>query len=287
VILPDTGGDYETNPDPSTRLWLEGSSLGKKARDSVVTFGKKLLMFLCFLGIWQLIVMVFQLKVFVLPSPMKVLEALLNPEFNWGRNIIATGEEIVFSFLTTAVVGIGLSILVVWSKVMNKLIMPIIVFFNSIPKIALAPLFLIWFGYGLIPNILVASMIAFFPVVINTTTGLQTVEDDLLDLVHYLNASKSQVFFKIRIPNSLPFIFAGLKISATMCVVGSIVGEFVASKKGLGYLIRDAQAFINTPPMFACLLLLSVMGLLFFSVIAALEKVCMPWNYRKGEEEQR
>ncbi len=165
---------------------------------------------------------------------------------------------------------------------MNKLVMPIIVLFNSVPKIALAPLFLIWFGYGLVPNILVATMIAFFPVVINTTTGLQAVDDDLLDLVHYLNASKAQVFFKIRIPNSLPYIFAGIKIGATMCVVGSIVGEFVASAKGLGFLLRDAQAFIDTPTMFACLLLLSVMGLLFFSVIGVLEKLCMPWNYRRG-----
>ena len=130
--------------------------------------------------------------------------------------------------------------------------MPIIILFNSLPKIALAPLFLMWFGYGMIPNILVATMIAFFPVVINTTTGLNEVENDLLDLVHYLNASKLQVFLKIRIPNSLPYIFAGFKIAATMCVVGAIVGEFIASSKGLGYLLRDAQAFINTPPMFAC-----------------------------------
>ena len=261
--------------------------MGKKAINSIVTIGKKLLLFLCFLGIWQLIVMIFQIKVFVLPAPLQVLEALSNPEYNWWRNIAATGEEIVFSFLATAVISIGLSILIVWSKVINKLVMPIIILFNSLPKIALAPLFLMWFGYGLVPNILVASMIAFFPVVINTTTGLQAVDEDLLDLVRYLDASKAQIFFKIRIPNSLPYIFAGLKISATMCVVGAIVGEFIASNKGLGYLVRDAQAFINTPPMFACLLLLSVMGLLFFSVIATLEKVCMPWNYRKGKEEQR
>jgi len=253
--------------------------------------GKKLLMFLCFLGIWQLVVMVLHVKVFIFPSPIKVLESLFSPkiapQYHWWRHIIATGDEIVFSFLATAVVGIGLSILIVWSKVMTKLVMPIIVLFNSVPKIALAPLFLMWFGYGLVPNILVATMIAFFPVVINTTTGLQAVDEDLLDLVHYLNASKAQVFFKIRIPNSLPYIFAGLKIGATMCVVGSIVGEFVASAKGLGFLLRDAQAFIDTPTMFACLLLLSVMGLLFFSLIAALEKVCMPWSYREGEVENR
>jgi NitT/TauT family transport system permease protein len=282
------------SPDPEfIRLQgaMEELNMGKKAGDNLVIIGKKLLMFLCFLGIWQLIVMIFHIKVFVLPSPLKVLESLLSPEiapkYHWWRHIIATGEEIVLSFLVTAVVSIGLSILIVWSKVMNKLVMPLIVLFNSLPKIAMAPLFLMWFGYGLVPNILVAIMIAFFPVVINTTTGLQAVDEDLLDLVHYLNASKTQVFFKIRIPNSLSYIFAGLKMGATMCVVGAIVGEFVASDKGLGYLLRDAQAFIDTPTMFACLLLLSVMGLLFFSVIAALEKVCMPWNYREGEKENK
>jgi NitT/TauT family transport system permease protein len=261
--------------------------MGKKLSDHLGTVGGKLLMFLCFLGIWQLVVVIFQIKVFVLPSPLKVLETLLSPEnatkHQWLRHVVATGEEIVLSFLATAVVGIGLSILIVWSKLINKLVMPIIILFNSLPKIAMAPLFLMWFGYGLVPNILVATLIAFFPVVINTTTGLQAVDEDLLDLVHYLNASKTQVFFKIRIPNSLPHIFAGFKIGATMCVVGAIVGEFIASDKGLGYLLRDAQAFIDTPTMFACLMLLSVLGLMFFTVIAALEKVCMPWNYRKEE----
>lgn len=265
--------------------------MGKNTIANLVKVGKKLLMFFCFLGIWQLVVMGFNIKVFILPSPLKVLEVLLSPkiapQYHWWNHIMATGQEIILSFIGTAVISIGLSILIVWSKVMNKMVMPIIVLFNSLPKIALAPLFLMWFGYGLVPNILVASMIAFFPVVINTTTGLQAVEEDLLDLVHYLNASKKQIFFKIRIPNSLPYIFAGIKISATMCVVGSIVGEFVASSKGLGYLLRDAQAFIDTPTMFACLLLLSVMGLLFFSLVAALEKLCMPWNYKEREVENR
>ncbi len=261
--------------------------MGRKIGTAPIAIGKKLFMFLCFLGVWQLAVMALHLKVFILPSPLKVLASLLDPQYDWWRHIAATGEEIVLSFLLTAVLGIGLSILNVWSKIINKTVMPIIVLFNSLPKIALAPLFLIWFGYGLIPNILVACIVAFFPVVINTTTGLQAVDEDLLDLVHYLNASKAQVFFKIRIPNSLPYIFAGFKIAATMCVVGAIVGEFIASSRGLGYLIRDAQAFINTPPMFACLLLLSIMGLLFFSAIAGLEKACMPWNYRKVEEEGR
>jgi NitT/TauT family transport system permease protein len=112
-------------------------------------------------------------------------------------------------------------------------------------------------------------------------TGLNAVEEDLLDLVRYLNASKLQIFVKIKIPNSLPYIFAGLKISATMCVMGAIVGEFIASEKGLVFVIREAQAFVDSPTMFACLILLSVMGLLLFSFIQFLEGILLSWNKKR------
>ena len=247
----------------------------------------KLLYFLLFLVTWQLIVMIFQIKRFILPSPILVFQHLFSPsiasKYNWWYHIGATLLEVIVSFIATAITGILLAILISWSKIFSQLLSPIIILFNSLPKIALAPLFLIWFGYGFLPNILVAFMVAFFPVIINTTAGLNAVDDDLLDLVRYLHASKLQVFIKIRIPNSLPYIFAGLKISATMCVVGSIVGEFIAADKGLGYLLRDAQAFIDTPTMFACLLLLSAIGISLFSTIGFLEKISMPWNVGQGE----
>lgn len=259
----------------------------EKFLKSLISILKKLGAFFAFLVFWQLTVMIFKIKIFIMPTPINVLEALLNPDTiaqkSWWIHIAATTQEIVLSFIFTAVLGFIIAVIIAWSKVLNKIITPIIVLFNSLPKIAMAPLFLIWFGYGLVPNIIVAFMVAFFPVVINTTTGLQEVEDDLLDLVRYLNASKIQIFIKVRIPNSLPYVFAGLKISATMCVVGSIVGEFIASDKGLGYLLRDAQAFIDTPTMFACLILLSIIGMAFFGVIGYLEKISMPWNHREGE----
>jgi NitT/TauT family transport system permease protein len=149
---------------------------------------------------------------------------------------------------------------------------------NSLPKIALAPLFLIWLGYGFAANVTIAILVAFFPVVLNTTTGLDAVDEDLLDLVRYLHASKLQVFLKIRIPMSLPYVLSGLKISATLSVVGAIVGEFVASSEGLGFLIKDSQAMMNTPPMFASLILISAIGLGLFASIAVVERVFMPWN---------
>ena len=242
----------------------------------------KLFYFFLFLGLWHAVVVIFNIKVFILPSPIRVFQIIFNPQmaakYQWLKHIGATFTEVGLSFLATVFVALSLALVITWSKIMSQLLMPIITMFNSLPKVALAPVFLLWFGYGLLPNIMIAILVAFFPLVINTVTGLKAVDDDLLDLVRYLNASKLQVFLKIRIPNSLPYIFAGLKISATLCVVGSIVGEFIASEKGLGFLIRDSQAFIDMPAMFACLIMLSTMGYLLFSFILLLEKLFMPWN---------
>jgi NitT/TauT family transport system permease protein len=242
-----------------------------------------LVYFAVFAGLWQLGIVVFEVKEFVLPTPIAVFKTIFNlgkQDHAWWTHIGATVTEVLISFCITVVLGVFLAILVSWSRLFSQIIMPIITLFNSLPKVAVAPLFLLWFGYGLLPNILIAFLTAFFPVVINAIAGLNAVDEDLLDLARYLHASKLTIFVKIRIPNALPYIFAGVKISATLCVVGAIVGEFLASEKGLGFLLRDAQAFIDTPTMFACLLLLSLTGFLFFSLIGLLEKICMPWNAR-------
>ena len=173
------------------------------------------------LGIWQGAIEIFHIKKYVLPSPILVLKSLFDPAMaaknNWWLNIGTTASEILLSFLVTLVAGVLLALLIAWSKPLNKLIMPVIVLLNSIPKIALAPLFLLWFGYGLKTNVFVAVLVAFFPVVINTVTGLIEIDENLLDLVGYLGATKAQIFAKIRIPNALPHLFAGIKTSATMC----------------------------------------------------------------------
>lgn len=253
------------------------------------SWGVKLLGVCVFLGLWQLVVTAFHIKKYVLPSPVLVFQSLFDPVMvaknNWLVNIGTTASEILVGFGVTLAAGVLLALLIAWSRVLNKLLMPVVVLLNSIPKIALAPLFLLWFGYGLRTNVLVAVLVAFFPVVINMVTGLIEVDENLLDLVQYLNATKLQVFLKIRIPNALPHLFAGIRTSATMCVTGAIVGEFIASRNGLGHLLRSAQANIDMATMFACLLLLSVIGLLFFRLIGVVERLCMPWAHRENLEE--
>ena len=247
----------------------------------------KLISLAAFLVLWQLVITVFGIKEYIIPSPLATVSTLFVPDiaqrYNWLLHIRTTISEVLISFAVTAAAGVFVALLITWSKALRRVITPVLTLLNSLPKIAFAPLFLIWFGYGLVPNVIIAVLIAFFPVIINTATGLNAVEEDLLDLVHYLHASKLQVFLKIRIPNSLPYIFSGFKISTTLCVVGAIVGEFVASARGLGYLLKDAQAMIDSAPMFASLILISAFGLSLFGVISILERVAMPWQVR-GEE---
>jgi NitT/TauT family transport system permease protein len=244
-------------------------------------YHKPLLVF-ALLALWQFFVMLFQVKEYIIPSPLSVLARIFVPEMaakhQWLKHIQATSIEIFFGFAITSVLGVFLAILISWSRLLKGIISPLLTFFNSIPKIAMAPLFILWFGYGIIPNILIGFLIAFFPVVINTVTGLNAVEEELLELVRYMDARKWQIFLKIRLPNSLPYIFSGLKISTTLCVVGAIVGEFIASTKGLGFLLKDSQAAIDTPPMFAGLLLISVLGLGLFGIISLCARALMPWQ---------
>lgn len=239
------------------------------------------------IAVWQGAIVVFKIKAFVIPTPLAVFNSLFSSkkvaEATWWEHIFTTLSEIGASFVVIAVGGFLLSLAITWSRAVRGIMMPIIAVLNSLPKIVLAPLFLIWLGYGFAANVTIAVLVAFFPIVLNATVGLESVDEDLIDLVRYLNASKLQIFLKIRIPNSLPYVFSGLKISATLTVVGAIVGEFVASSRGLGFLIKDSQAMMNTPPMFASLILVSGVGLGLFSLISLLEKVCMPWN-RNVEE---
>ena len=171
--------------------------------------------------------------------------------------------------------------MVVWSRKIQDILMPAFIFINSMPMVAVAPILLIWIGYGLRTNILIAFLVSFFPMVINTITGLNAQDPQLLDLVRYLGANRWQILFKIQLPGALPFIFSGLKVSSSLCIMGVIVGELIASDKGLGYVIINAQLTMDTPPMFASIIMMSVLGWLMFLFVSLLERLMMPWNFLK------
>ena len=179
--------------------------------------------------------------------------------------------------MLAGVAGVVLGMAIAWSAAMARALTPFLVFVNTLPKVAIAPLFLMWLGYGIVPNILIGALIGFFPVVINTAVGLTQIDDDLVDLGRVFNAPKWKVFLKIRVPNAYPYILSALKVTATAAVVGAIVGEFVASQRGLGYVIITTQSSMNTPVAFAALVWISMLGLLLFGFVALLSRLLVPW----------
>jgi len=238
-------------------------------------------MFVTMLLVWHFGVVLLGVKEFILPTPLAAVQTLFQAKFRWPSNFMATFYEVVGGFLLSALIGVILGIAIVWSDRLKRTILPFLVFLNSLPKIAVAPLFMIWFGYGILPNILIVFLISFFPVVINTATGLVAVEEDLLDLVRCLHATKWQKMRKIQLPNSLPYIFSGLKIAATTAVTGAIVGEFVASDKGLGSVIIASQTTLATPVIFGSLILITIIGMGLFAFVGIMERILMPWERQK------
>lgn len=239
-------------------------------------------LFAILLLFWQFSVSVLEVREYLLPSPRSVVVAMFDGEIDWLGHILVTGAAIFGAFLLAAVSGVLLGTIIAWSPLMSRALMPFLVFVNTLPKVAIAPLFLLWMGYGILPNMLIGALIGFFPVVINTAVGLQQIDEDLLDLGRVFSAPKWKIFVKIRIPNAYPYILSALKVTATAAVVGAIVGEFVASQAGLGYVIITSQSSMNTPLAFGALVWISVLGLLLFGAVAVLSRVLAPWA--EGQE---
>jgi len=234
-------------------------------------------LFAALLAAWQLAVSGLGLREYLLPAPMRVIQAMLGDEIPWPRHVGVTALEIGGAFVVAGAVGVALGIAVAWTPLLSRALVPFLVFVNTLPKVAVAPLFLLWLGYGVVPNMLIGALIGFFPVVINTAVGLSQVDEELLDLGRVFNAPKWKVFLKIRVPNAYPYILSALKVTATAAVVGAIVGEFVASQRGLGYVIITTQSSMNTPVAFAALVWISLLGLLLFGFVALLSRLLVPW----------
>src|SRR5882724_2367272 len=234
-------------------------------------------LFAALLAAWQMAVSFGGIREYLLPSPLSVWNSPLLDEVAWTQHLWVTTWEIVGAFLMAGAVGVALGVAIAWSPLLANALVPFLVFVNTLPKVAIAPLFLIWMGYGIFPNMLMGALIGFFPVVINTAVGLSQVEADMLDLGRVFNAPKWLIFAKIRIPNALPYILSALKITATAAVVGAIVGEFVASQKGLGFVIVTTQSSMNTSVAFASLIWISVVGLALYGAVVVAAQVWAPW----------
>jgi len=221
---------------------------------------------------WYLFVKLGNVPKFVMPSPEATLNALLQPNYNWWGNIVVTGTEIFAGYFLALVVGIALAMLFTWSKALEAFFMPLLVSLNMIPKVALGPLIIVWFKYGVFPNTLMAFSICVFPILLTTARGLREIEPELLDLVRSLKGSRWQLFTKVQLPGALPYIFSGMKVAAILAVAGAIVGEFLGSDKGLGYLMLQVQVTLDTPAMFMAVIMITLIGMVLYGLVLLLER---------------
>ncbi|NUL43941.1 ABC transporter permease [Cellulosimicrobium funkei] len=215
---------------------------------------------------------------FILPSPQDTWAALTNNASYLAEHTWVTTVETIIGFVIAVVLGELMAVLMVYSKSLEKTMYPIILFAQVIPKIAIAPLFVVWLGFGMEPKIFVAVLMAFFPIVISGMAGLRSVDPEVLELTSTMGANPLKTFLKVRLPASLPQLMSGLKVAATLAVTGAVVGEFVGANAGLGYVILQANGNIDTAMLFAALIIMSLLGVLLFAIIQVAEWFLIPWH---------
>ncbi|TAM91006.1 MAG: ABC transporter permease [Candidimonas sp.] len=228
--------------------------------------------------LWYVAVLVFGVPSYLLPLPGAVFHEIVSefPFLMWHTWI--TTYETIGGFALSIVLGIGLALAIVSSRAVDKALMPWLILSQTFPKVALAPLIIVWFGLGIAPKLIVTFLVAFFPVVISTVVGLRSVEGEMLELAHSMRATPMQLFWHFRLPFALPNLFAGLKVSVAFAVVGAVIAEWVSSNEGLGYLLIRANANLDTTLLFAVLVMLMIIGVLLYYAVALVEYFSIPWH---------
>lgn len=241
-------------------------------------YGPPTVAILAVIFLWHAVTTWLGVPGWLLPSPKAVLMSAYEHQALLPKHTAVTIAETLLGLAVSLLVAVPLAIVIVWSPFLRRTIYPLILGLQSVPKVALAPLFLIWVGYGMPSKVVIVASIAFFPILVDTVTGLALVERDLLDMVKVLRASTFQTFIKIRIPSAMPYFFSGTKVAVTLAVIGSVVGEFVGSDAGLGYLIMVSGSQLNTAMVFVALVVLSLMGAILFEVVEAVQRITCPWS---------
>jgi NitT/TauT family transport system permease protein len=228
-------------------------------------------------GAWWLATIVFGWKPFLVPTPKGVLEEMVRQRHLLPGHFETTLVETLEGFGLAIAIAVPVAVAVAYSRLLESTIYPALVALNAIPKIAVAPLFVIWMGFGAGPKIAMVVLICFFPIVISTATGLKATPQELVELVRSLSASPVQEFVKVRFPAALPYVFVGLKVAITLAVIGAVVGEFVGATKGLGYVIVASGQNANTSLAFAAIVLLSLLSIVLFYALVLAERLLVPW----------
>ena len=228
--------------------------------------------------VWEYAVQIFGIKAYLLPPPTQIAEEFVKRTDIVFANALITLWEILAGFALGIVVSVPLALSIAYSRSMEQSIYPVIVFLQIVPKIAVAPLFIIWFGDGFAPKMLLVFLLSFFPIVVGSIAGFKSLDPDINDFARSTGAGGWRMFAKIRLPQALPAIFTGLKVGAALSATAAVVAEFVASTKGLGYLLLQYNGDLNTPMVFATVIVLSVIGLALYYAVELVERAIIPWH---------
>lgn len=235
------------------------------------------LLFLTALVVWQTLVVVMDVPAYIVPAPTEIGAELIAEGPSLASDLGWTMLEAVLGFLLGSTVAFLTAVVFIHVPAVERAAFPWAIALQTIPIVAIAPLLTIWFGFTLVPKVVIAAIICFFPVLVNTTRGLRSVSSQALELMSVLSASKMSIFWRLRLPSSLPFVFAGLRVAATLAVVGAIVAEFTGADRGIGFVIVQASYRIDTRLLFAAIAMSSLGGIAFFNLIGWIEKKSLPW----------
>jgi ABC-type nitrate/sulfonate/bicarbonate transport system permease component len=243
------------------------------------------LIVLALLGVWEGAVRWFTVPKWLLPAPSVIAVTLVASRELLAGHTLVTFLEVLIGFGLSLLSGIILACGIAFSRTLERALYPLVIASQTIPIIVIAPLLLIWVGYGLTPKVIVVALIAFFPIVVNMVDGLKAVDPDAVNLLRTLGASRWQIFVKVQVPASLPFLFSGTRVAMAVSVIGAVIGEWVGSSQGLGYLMIRSKPQFLTERVFAAIVILSAMGIALFVLVGVVEKLTIPWWH--NEQRQR
>ena len=230
------------------------------------------------LAVWETAIAIFKPPRYLLPAPSAIATDLV---IYWPilfKEAAVTTYETVLGFFLSVIIAAPLAVLLSYSKPFERSLYPLIVGSQTIPKVALAPLFLAWFGFGIVPKIVIVVLVTFFPILINAVVGLKSLSLEMLNLARSMGSSPTQLFWRFQLPNALPSIFAGMKVASILAIIGAIVAEFVGADSGLGYVMIVAISNLDAAREFSAIIVLSVIGIVFFAAIEYLERLSIPWH---------
>ncbi|WP_455383472.1 ABC transporter permease [Salinispira pacifica] len=236
------------------------------------------LSFVVALLLWELIVRIFHIRAYILPPPTEIIIAIVKYITPLLNALLYTARSLLIGYVIAVAAGVLLALPVAFSRFIQRAVYPLIVVSQLVPKVALAPIFVIWFGFGLLPKIMIVFLLSFFPIVLNGIVGLRSIDSEIISLTRSTGARAVDVFFKVRLPSALPTFFAGFKLAAISATVGAVIGEFIGSDAGLGYIILTANGDMQTDYSFAAIVCLTVLGLLLYFAVEFIERLVLPWH---------